>query len=146
MKALKISSSLVCPFNDIMVSSSSLQLMSSNTILIKTHNCATFTMSVELSNGREKYFHASMNFLSCTSTAFPSHCLVEVFWESCTFYGLHALCFIAEVFKKASCCFGKRLPSQYRHLRITNCVYKDVTDVIGSNSCGLTLGSRFGED
>jgi len=55
-------------------------------------------------NGRERHSHASINFLSCSSTAFPSHCLVEVFWESCTFYGFHGPCFIVRVFRKAVCC------------------------------------------
>ena len=106
-KALEISSSPVCPFNDKMMSSSSLELMSSKSILMKTHNCATFTISVDPSNGKERHLNVSINFPSCSSTAFPSHCLVEVLWESCTFYGLHGLCFIIKVFKKAICCFEK---------------------------------------
>ena len=106
-KAIEIPSSLVCPFNDKMMSSPSLEFMSPKGILMKTHNCATFAISVDSSNGRETHSHASTNFLSCSSTAFPSHCLVEIFWESYTFYGLHDLCFVVEVVKKAICCFEK---------------------------------------
>ena len=111
-----------------MMSSSSLELMSSKAILMKAHNCATFTISVDSSNGRERHSRASINFLSCSSTAFPSHCLVEVFWESCTFAAS----------RKASFTISPWL-----------LVFsKDVTDVTVSNSCGVRAypGSRFGED
>jgi len=64
---------------------------------------------------------------------------LEVFWESFTFYGLHGLCFIVEVFKKAICCFEKGFLHNIAIFSWLLVFSKDVTDVIGSNSCGLTL-------
>ena len=129
----------MCPFNDKIMSSSSLELMSSIAFLMKAHNCATFTISLDSSNGRERHSHASINFHSCSSTAFPSRCLVEVFWVSCPFYGLHGLPFIVEVFKKAICCFEKGFLHNIAIFEWLLVFSKGVTDVIGSNSCGLTL-------
>jgi len=111
-KALKISSSLLCPFNDKMVSSSSLDFLSSKTILMKTHNCATSTISVDSWNGMEKYSRASTNFFSCSSTAFPSHCLVEVLWESCTFLWPSLSVFHCWSFQKGYLLLWERLPWQ----------------------------------
>ena len=55
-------------------------------ILMKTHNCATSTISVDSSNWRKKHSQASVSFLSCstTSTAIPSHRLIVALRESCT--------------------------------------------------------------
>ena len=109
---------------------------------MKTHNCATSTISVGSSTVREKHSHASINFLSCSSTTFPSHCLLEVLLESCTLlWPSRSECYCCN-FQKGYLLLRERLTSQYGHLVFS----KDVTNVIGSNRCGLTLGSQFGED
>ena len=131
-----MSSSLAGPFNYKIVSRSSLEIVSSKTILMKTHNCATSTISVGSSNVREKHSHASINFLSCYSTTFPSSTTFPTLsWPS------RSVCYCCN-FQKCYLVLRERLTSQYGHLVFS----KDVTDVIGSNSCGFTLGSQFGED
>ena len=106
----------MCPLNGKMVSSSSLVLMSSKTILMKTHNCATSTTSVNISIVGELQF----------------------------FNGLHNLFFIFKVVKKAIRCLEKGFPHNFAVFEWLLVFSKNVTDAIGSNSCGLTLGLRFG--
>lgn len=84
-ESIKISLPLLYPFNGKVVSTSSLDLMSPKTILVKTHIWATSAKTVDSSNWRKKLSHASMS-LSCSSTsaAIPLHRRVTVFLDNCT--------------------------------------------------------------
>ena len=85
MKALKISSPLVCLFNGKMVSHSSLALMSSKTILMKTQLCHIHHISrlVKLEGKAFTRINILLQLL-LDIAAIPSLHLVVVLRETCT--------------------------------------------------------------
>jgi len=131
-----------CPFNDKMVSSSSLALMSLKPILMKTHNYSTSTYQssrqlkgkaltrVKILPQLLLHMHSYSLTLPCRSIAGELHMFLAF-----------SICFIVEVFKTAICCFEKSFLQNIAIFEWLIVFTKDVKDSIGSNSCSLTVGS-----
>jgi len=123
MEALNITSTLVCPFNGEMISSSSMAIMSSKTTPMKIHIVPhPLYQSNRQIRGKSTHTCQYLSSVAPHPRPFLTSPCGSIAGESHFLHGLHDLCFIFEVFKKAICSLDKRLPSQYRHLGMASYV------------------------